>query len=51
MGFKDDVVVRVRSSARGTLVDLRSVSRVGEGDLGANAARINAFVNAFQQQE
>ena len=51
MGFKDDVVVRVRSSARGTLVDLRSVSRVGKGDLGANAARINAFVNAFQQQE
>lgn len=51
MGFKDDVVVRVRSSARGTLVDLRSVSRVGEGDLGANAARISAFVNAFQQQE
>ena len=51
MGFKDDIVIRVRSSARGTLVDLRSVSRVGEGDLGANAARISAFVNAFQQQE
>ena len=51
MGFKDDIVIRLRTSARGTLVDLRSVSRVGEGDLGANAARIHAFLSAFQQQE
>jgi uncharacterized protein (DUF1499 family) len=41
----------VRSSAQGTLLDLRSVSRVGEGDLGANAKRIGAFRDAFQQQE
>jgi uncharacterized protein (DUF1499 family) len=51
MGFKDDIVIRVRSSAQGTLLDLRSVSRVGEGDLGANAQRIRAFRDAFQQQE
>ena len=51
MGFKDDIVIRVRSSAQGTLLDLRSVSRVGEGDLGANAKRIRAFRDAFQQQE
>jgi uncharacterized protein (DUF1499 family) len=51
MRFKDDIVIRVRSSAQGTLLDLRSVSRVGEGDLGANAKRIRAFRDAFQQQE
>jgi uncharacterized protein (DUF1499 family) len=51
MGFKDDIVIRVRSSAQGTLIDLRSVSRVGKSDLGANAQRIRAFRDAFEQQE
>ena len=46
-GFKDDVVVRVRQSAEGSRVDLRSVSRVGVGDLGANANRIRAFVRGL----
>jgi uncharacterized protein (DUF1499 family) len=50
MAFKDDIVIRVRTNAQGTLVDLRSVSRVGEGDIGANAKRIRAFSEAFQQQ-
>lgn len=49
MGFSDDIVIRVRSSARGTLLDLRSVSRVGIGDLGANADRIRRFLQAFPQ--
>lgn len=49
MAFKDDIVIRLRSHAQGTLVDLRSVSRVGEGDIGANAKRIRAFREAFQQ--
>ncbi len=48
MGFKDDVVIRVRTDADGTLIDLRSVSRVGVSDLGANAARIQDFLNQFQ---
>ncbi len=39
-GFKDDVVVRVRESGSGSLVDVRSVSRVGLSDLGKNADRI-----------
>lgn len=47
MGFKDDVVIRVRDSATGSRVDLRSVSRVGRGDLGANATRIRGFIEAF----
>ena len=46
-GFKDDVVVRVRPTTDGSKVDLRSVSRVGQSDLGANAARIEAFLDAF----
>lgn len=47
MAFKDDVVIRLRTNAEGTLVDLRSVSRVGRGDLGANATRIRAFQKKF----
>ncbi|MFN2288064.1 MAG: DUF1499 domain-containing protein [Chromatocurvus sp.] len=31
------------------MVDLRSVSRVGVSDLGANAERIRAFSEAFRQ--
>jgi len=43
MGFKDDIVIRVRDENGAALIDVRSVSRVGESDLGANAARIRAF--------
>jgi hypothetical protein len=39
-GFKDDVVVRVRDAGDASLVDVRSVSRVGLSDLGKNADRI-----------
>ena len=50
MGFKDDIVIRLRTSADGTLVDLRSVSRVGMGDMGANAKRISAFLERLQTE-
>lgn len=46
-GFKDDVVIRVRPDGAGSRIDLRSVSRIGQSDLGANAARIGAFIDAF----
>ncbi len=46
--FKDDVVIRVRASAGGTEVDVRSKSRVGRGDMGANAARIRLFLEQLQ---
>lgn len=47
-GFKDDVAIRIRSGqGAGVRIDLRSVSRVGQSDLGANAARIEAFISAF----
>lgn len=45
-GFKDDMVVRVRPAADGgSLVDARSVSRVGMSDLGKNAERILDLLN------
>lgn len=50
MAFKDDIAIRVRSTAEGSVIDLRSVSRVGVGDIGANAQRIRAFIAAFDQQ-
>lgn len=43
-GFKDDVVVRVRPDGSGSRVDVRSVSRVGESDVGTNAARIRMYL-------
>ncbi len=44
-GFKDDVVVRVKPTATGSIVDARSVSRVGQSDLGANARRIGELLD------
>ena len=45
--FKDDVVIRVHPDpARpgGSVVDMRSISRVGSSDIGVNAARIRSFL-------
>lgn len=47
-GFKDDVVVRVRDSGDGSLVDVRSVSRVGLSDLGKNADRIMDLLSRLE---
>lgn len=46
--FIDDVTVRIRPSGSGATIDLRSKSRVGKGDIGANAARIMAFTTAIR---
>jgi hypothetical protein len=44
-GFKDDIVVRVTAAdEHRSLVDVRSVSRVGRSDVGKNAARIRAYL-------
>lgn len=43
VGFKDDIVIRIRTDGAETLVDVRSKSRVGRGDMGVNAKRIRAF--------
>ncbi len=43
-GFKDDVIIRIRAGeGGGSVIDVRSLSRVGGSDLGKNAARIRAF--------
>jgi uncharacterized protein (DUF1499 family) len=41
--FVDDIAIRVRPDGEGSVVDVRSKSRDGRGDLGANAKRIRAF--------
>ena len=46
-GFKDDVVIRIEPTASGSRLDIRSKSRLGRSDVGANAARIRVFVNAL----
>lgn len=43
MAFTDDIVVRVKGDDASTLIDMRSVSRFGQHDFGANADRIRAF--------
>jgi uncharacterized protein (DUF1499 family) len=48
-GFKDDLVVRIRPEVGGSVLDLRSVSRVGQSDLGANARRIAEFQYRFHK--
>ena len=46
--FVDDVVIRVRADGDETVVDVRSRSRVGQSDLGANSARIRAYLSALE---
>ncbi|MEO7050144.1 MAG: DUF1499 domain-containing protein [Rhodanobacter sp.] len=43
-GFKDDVVIRIRPEGNGSRLDIRSESRVGGSDIGANATRIREFM-------
>lgn len=47
--FSDDFVVRVRPDNEGGTVDMRSKSRVGKGDLGANARRIEGFLRELAE--
>ena len=44
--FKDDIVLRVKptETGEGSIVDMRSVSRVGVSDLGVNAERVQSFL-------
>jgi hypothetical protein len=48
-GFKDDIVVQIRSDVAGSRLDVRSASRVGRSDLGVNAARIRKFLARLKQ--
>lgn len=48
-GFKDDIVIRVAANGSGSRVDVRSLSRVGRSDFGANAKRIRLFMQQLAQ--
>lgn len=50
-GFKDDVVIRITPAGSGSRIDVRSVSRVGRSDLGANAARIREFLQQLASRQ
>jgi hypothetical protein len=44
LGFRDDVVVRVRPTVDGARIDVRSASRYGRHDLGTNAKRVRSLI-------
>ena len=46
-GFRDDVVVVVSADKGGSVVNMRSVSRIGTSDIGQNAKRIRGFLAAM----
>jgi uncharacterized protein (DUF1499 family) len=48
-GFKDDVAIRVTPASGISRVDVRSISRVGGSDVGANAARIRKYVEKLKE--
>jgi uncharacterized protein (DUF1499 family) len=43
-GFTDDIVIRITPAGHRSLVDIRSLSRVGRSDVGTNAKRIRLFM-------
>ncbi|MGJ8647950.1 MAG: DUF1499 domain-containing protein [Marinomonas colpomeniae] len=47
-GFVDDVVVVVTPVGDASRIDIRSVSRIGRGDRGVNAARVRTFIETFE---
>lgn len=47
VGFIDDISIRVTGSDRESRVDVRSASRFGRHDFGANANRIRRFMREF----
>jgi hypothetical protein len=49
-GFKDDIVIRIFPAGERTLIDIRSVSRVGISDVGTNAKRIRTFLTKMSHQ-
>jgi uncharacterized protein (DUF1499 family) len=50
MGFRDDIVIRVRANDEGSRIDMRSGSRYGTHDFGANAKRIVDFNEELEEE-
>jgi hypothetical protein len=48
MGFRDDVVIRVRAESDGARIDARSSSRYGSFDFGTNASRVRSLMNDIE---
>jgi uncharacterized protein (DUF1499 family) len=46
--FRDDLTIRLEGAGGGTLVHARSASRVGQGDLAANARHLQELFAALQ---
>jgi uncharacterized protein (DUF1499 family) len=44
MGFREDVVIRIKADGEDSHVDIRSSSRFFESDLGSNAKRVSALI-------
>ena len=47
--FPDDIVITTGPDPLGSRLDMRSASRFGRHDLGANAARIREFIDAVEE--
>lgn len=47
-GFRDDILIRVRAENGGVRIDVRSASRVGITDLGANAKRVRRLLDEIE---
>jgi uncharacterized protein (DUF1499 family) len=50
IGFKDDIAIEVRQESSGCSVHMRSKSRIGKSDLGANAKRIRVFLEELKKE-
>lgn len=48
--FKDDIVILISDTAEGSVLNARSVSRVGRSDVGKNAARLRSLFAQLQTQ-
>ena len=49
-GFVSDIAIRIRPGATRTRIDVRSYSRVGGHDFGANARRLRRFAETLKEE-
>ncbi|MEP7031194.1 MAG: DUF1499 domain-containing protein, partial [Pseudolabrys sp.] len=52
MGFRDDIAIRITpmgQGGQGSRVDIRSASRVGQHDFGANASRVRSLMEDIEE--
>ncbi|MCS0502232.1 DUF1499 domain-containing protein [Ancylobacter mangrovi] len=50
-GLRDDIVIRIRPTANGTRVDMRSLSRNSDRDFGSNARRIDTLFSELSEAQ